>query len=257
MPPTLHLLSLFLIFVRILAVLMTAPLFSNRSVPTIAKIGFAGLLSLILLPVPGAPASAHLDTLPANLLPFALMVAQEVLIGAVIGFVSNLVFMAVGIAASMMGLQAGFRAANLFNPFTNVSSSSLNQFYTLMAIALFLTIDGHHWLISALVRTFKVAPLGTFVFNNTVSNGLITLTNEAFIAGARLALPVVGTLLLTDLGLGLIARAVPQVQVFFVGLPLKMGLGLLTLALTLSLTLPIVKELFSDAVLNMLAVISQ
>ena len=235
---------------------MTAPLFSNRSVPAMAKIGLAGLLSLIILPSPGSPMSAQPAALPVELLPFVLIIAQEILIGLVIGFVSNLVFTAVEMAASMMGVQAGFRSANLFNPFTNVSSSALNQFYTLMAIALFLAIDGHHWLIRALFRSFEVAPVGVSVLHNTAQS-LIILTGEAFTAGVRLSLPIVGTLLLTDLGLGLIARAVPQVQVFFVGLPLKMGLGILTLAYSLAYTLPIVKELFSDMVVNMLAIISQ
>ena len=236
---------------------MTAPIFSNQSIPKIAKIGFAGLLSLILLPVSEKSASASLVALPTDLLPFLLIVAQETLIGVLIGFVSNMIFMAAGMAASTMGLQIGFRTANLFDPFINVPTSALEQFYTLMAVALFLTINGHHWLVRAIVRTFDIAPLGTFVLNNVTLEHLVSLTNEIFIAAIRIALPVVGTLLLTDLGLGLVARAVPQIQVFFLGLPLKIGLGLITLAFTLALTLPLIKELFLETVVNILAIGSQ
>lgn len=249
MPTTPQLLNLFLIFVRILAVLMTAPLFSNRAVPTIVKIGFAAILSMVLLPLP-APAPA----IPTDLLAFALAVVQEVLLGVLIGFVANLVFVAVGIAASMMGLQAGFRAANLFNPFTNVSSSALDQFYTLVAIALFLAVNGHHVLITALVRTFELVPPGTFVFSQMTFARLLAVFGQTFSTGVLLALPVVGTLLLTDVGLGLIARAVPQIQVFFVGLPLKVGLGFLTLALTMTITLPVIRDMFADISRHILAI---
>jgi flagellar biosynthetic protein FliR len=254
MPTILQLLNLFLIFVRILAVLMTAPLFSNRAVPTIVKVGFAGILSIIILPMPLSSADAQLANLPTALLPFTLAVAQEILLGVVIGFVSNLVFVAVGIAANMMGLQAGFRAASLFNPFTNVSSSALDQFYTLVVIALFLALNGHHMLISTLVRTFDLVPPGTFVFGQVSFERLLFMFTQTFMAGVVLSLPVVGTLLLTDVGLGLIARAVPQIQVFFVGLPLKVGLGFLTLALTMAITLPTVKDMFADISQNILAI---
>ncbi len=244
--------SLFLIFVRILAVLMTAPIFSSQAVPTAAKIGFAGLLSLIILPVETASASTSIW--PTRLLPFLLIAAQEVLIGTLIGFVSNLVFATVGMAASIMGLQIGFRAANLFDPFTTASTTALEQFYTLLSIALFLTINGHHWLIAALARTFDVVPLGTFVLNSITIERLMVLTGEMFVAATRISLPVLGALLLTDLGLGLIARAVPQIQVFFLGLPLKMGLGILVLAFTLVVTLPVIKELLAGMAENVLAI---
>lgn len=255
--PQIYLLNLFLIFVRVLAVLATAPIFSNQSVPAIAKIGFAGLLSLILMPAPETQVSGALASVPAGMLPFLLIVAQEILIGVTVGFVSNLVFVTVGMAASMMGLQIGFRAANLFDPFTNAPTSALEQFYTLLAVALFLTINGHHWFIRALARTFDVAPLGSFVLNNIRLEYLVALTGETFVTAARIALPVIATLLLADLGLGLVARAVPQIQVFFLGLPLKMGLGLLTLAFVLSLTIPIVKELFADMAADILVVSRQ
>ncbi len=246
-----YLLNVFLMFVRILAVFMTAPIFSSRNVPTIGKIGFAGLLSIILLPF-GTP-DAKLIQMPDGLGPFVLSVAQEVLVGTLIGFVSNLVFVAVGMGAGMMGLQVGFRAANLFNPLFNVSSAALDQFYSLVAAALFLAIDGHHWLILALVRTFQVIPLGTFVFNSITADRLIVLSSETFVAAVRIALPVVSVLLLTDLGLGLVARAVPQVQIFFLSLPLKIGLGLLVLALTLTITLPMVKDFLANTVGNVVA----
>ncbi len=256
-PSTVQLLSLFLIFVRVLAILMTAPIFSQRSIPAPAKIGLAALLSLLLLPVALPPAGGISSPLPQDLPRFLLVVAQEILIGVLIGFVSNLVFVALDMAAKMMGLQIGFQAGNLFDPLSNAPSTALEQFYTLLALLLFLAINGHHWLIAALARTFEIAPLGTFVMTRLTIERLMVLTNETFIAATRIALPVMGTLLLADLGLGLVARAVPQVQVFFLGLPLKMGLGLIVLALTMIITLPLVKDLLANMVTNVLAISGQ
>lgn len=251
---TLELLNLFLIFVRILAVFMSTPIFNSRSIPTLAKIALAGLLSIIFLPLLEIPTGTGLTTLPANLLSFVLIIAQEILIGVLIGFVTGLVFTTVSIAASMMSLQIGFRTANLFDPFINTPTSALEQFYTLLAIALFLNINGHHWFIQALARTFQVLPIGSFVLDQITIERLVMFTGEIFISATRIALPVMGTLLLTDLGLGLIARAVPQIQVFFLGLPVKIGLGLVTLAFTLVLTVPLMKQLFSEISFNILAI---
>ena len=233
---------------------MSTPIFNSRSIPTLAKIGLAGLLSIIFLPLLEIPSGAGLTVLPTNTLSLVLMIAQEVLVGVLIGFITGLIFTTISIAASMMSLQVGFRSANLFDPFINTPTSALEQFYTLLAIALFLNINGHHWFIQALARTFQVLPLGSFVLDQITIERLVMFTGEIFISATRIALPVMGTLLLTDLGLGLIARAVPQIQVFFLGLPVKIGLGLVTLAFTLVLTVPLIKQLFSEISSNILAI---
>lgn len=251
---TLVLLNIFLILVRILAVLMTAPVFNNRSIPTMIKFGLAALLALILWPVHGP--DVGLNALPGDVFTLALVIGQEVLIGVLIGFVSNLVFVSISMAASMMSLQVGFRAANLFNPLAPGQSSALEQFYTLMAAGFFLSIDGHHLLLRALGRSLEAAPLGTFAFTGGTAAYLLHLITESFTAAISISLPVVGSLLLADLGLGLIARAVPQVQVFFLGLPLKMALGFIALAMTLSLSLPYISVLFRDIAGHVLTIIS-
>ncbi len=239
-----YLITLFLMFVRILAMFMTAPIFSSRNIPNIAKVGFSGILAMILLPFDSSgipPASTDLG-------PFVLNIAQEVLLGTLLGFASNLVFVAVSMGAGMMGLQVGFRAASLFNPVFNASSAALDQLYSFLVAALFLVIDGHHWLILALARTFKLVPVGTFVFSAVTTDRLIALTSQVFVAAIQIALPVVGVLLLADVGLGLIARAVPQVQIFFLSLPLKIGLGLVMLAFTLTVTMPMIKDYLASTI---------
>ncbi len=227
---------------------MTAPIFSSRNIPNVAKIGVSMLVALMLLPL--VPNILNAEALTFG--PLAVSIAQEVLLGTLIGFVSNLVFTAIGMGVSVMGIQIGFRAASLFNPLINVSSAALDQFYSFLAAALFLSMNGHHWLILALQQTFQRVPPGTFVFTSLTAQQLVDFSGEAFVAAMRIALPVVGALLLTDVGLGLVARAVPQVQVFFLSLPLKIGLGLLALAFTLTITLPIIKTLFVQSIADAL-----
>lgn len=240
--------NIFLMFVRILAVFMTAPIFSSRNIPNMAKIGFAGILAFLLFPL--SKFDETLSVTAMDLGPFILSVIQEVLVGSLIGFASNLVFVAVGMGAGMMGMQVGFRAASLFNPVFNMSSAALDQFYAFLVAALFLAVNGHHMLILALGHTFQTIPLGSFIFDALTTERLVSMTSQAFVAAVQIALPVVGVLLLTDIGLGLVARAVPQVQVFFLSLPLKIGLGILALALTLSVTLPMIRDYFDDIVNN-------
>jgi flagellar biosynthetic protein FliR len=246
MPSTTEILTLFLIFVRISGVLMTAPVFSSRNVPTMVKIGFAALLSFLLLPIQtenlGEPAW------PTSLLPFMLVVAEEILVGVLIGFVSNLFFVTVSLASTMMARQVGLQSAQLFNPLFDVQSTALEQVYTLLAIALFLAINGHHYLILALARTFELVPVGTFEFTGITTQRLVFMTNETFLVAAQISLPIVGSLLLTDLGLGLLAKAVPQIQVFFVALPLKLALGFALMAITLTIILPVLKETMAQTV---------
>lgn len=237
-----HLLTLFLIFVRVLAVFMTAPFFNSRSIPTIAKIGLAGIFTLILLPMSQALLENDQISVPSGLPAFLMMIFPEILLGALIGYIGNLLFIAVTVAASLMGMEAGFRAANLLSPFMNIPSSALDQFYTLLALTLFLVMNGHHMLLRAIIHTFELSPPGTFFMGELATERLVVFTAQMFATAIQIALPVIGTLLLTNLGLGLVARVVPQIQVFFVGLPLKIGLGLITMAITLTMTMTVLKD---------------
>jgi len=234
--------------------MVSAPVLSSTDVPVLVKIGLAGLLAVLILPIETARSTP--PSWPTDALPFVLVVGQEVLIGVLIGFVSNLVFVVVALAADMLAFQTGLQAAQILDPLSNISSTVLEQFYSMVAILLFLVINGHHQLLIGLARTFEVAPTGTFVLSGLTLDRLMVLTTETISTGIRIALPIAGSLLLTDLALGLMARAVPQVQVFFLGLPLKIGLGFILVAFTLSTMLPVVKDLLGGTVNNMLAVSS-
>ena len=235
---------------------MVAPIFRQRGIPSTVKIGLAGLLTLILLPILEAQTLENIGTVSSDIFLLSMEIFREILVGILIGFISNAPFWVMSIVASLMSVHMGFQTASLFNPFTEVSTSAIEQFYTILSLALFLSLNGHHLLLRALVHTFTLVPLGTFTITDFTLEQLIDLTGGLFATAIQFSLPVAGTLLLADVGLGLIARAVPQIQVFFLGLPLKIGLGLLTLALSLALILPHMRMMIDQMVTNIFQMIT-
>jgi flagellar biosynthesis protein FliR len=222
---------LLLVTVRVLAITMVAPVFSTTRYPALAKIGLAVLLAGIIVST-----QPPLEE-PWGLFPLAFLVGQEFLAGLIIGFCSLMAFVGVQMAATYIGLQAGFRMADMMNPnmpdIVQQQGSALEQVYTVLVVLLFLAVDGHHWIIMGIQRSFELVPAGQLALDALAGERLVTLASALFTIALSTSMPLMGTLLLLDVALAIIARAVPQVQVFFVGAPLKMALGLVMLILSL------------------------
>jgi flagellar biosynthetic protein FliR len=187
------------------------------------------MLTLVL----DAPGSAAPTKLPNDLLPFVSLAVGEAVIGLAIGFTTSLVFAAVQSAAHLISLQTGFNAAEVLNPMNDGSNTVLETFYSMFATVVFLGINGHHWIIAGMQHTFDVLPVGSALTPDLMSDRVLALTGEMWIVALQIALPVVGAALLTDVALGLLARTVPQMNVFMVGMPLKILVGLLLLLISL------------------------
>lgn len=215
-----------LVLFRVLAVFMLAPAFSVRAMPTQAKIGLAFFVALVLWP--GQQASL---TVPLSLVSFAGAALRDTLVGAMIGFVARLVVNAAEMAGGIVDQQTGFRAGSALNPLSESPTAAVEQMYLLAATLLFLIANGHHALLLAFSRAYEVMPLAGSV--DLLGNGgerLAALVSMAIASGCSIALPVIAVSLVLDVGLAIIARAVPQVQVFFVGMPIKIGVGLAIMA---------------------------
>ncbi len=238
--------NFFLVFVRIGAMLFSAPLLNGRAVPAMAKIGLGLLLTMLLLPVN----SAHLGEVPFQWLPLALLVVKETGVGVLVGFVANLVFAAMQLAGQFVGIQTGFSVANVLDPLFSQSVSVVDQLYTLVAGLIFLAVDGHHMLILAVQQTLDIVPVGMLQLNEPMMNHMVGLTAGVFVAGLRIILPVLTSLLLADIALGLVSRTVPQMNVFIVGMPLKLFAGFFLMIFTLpavqALTGSMFKSTFVD-----------
>ncbi|MBI2939770.1 MAG: flagellar biosynthetic protein FliR [Chloroflexi bacterium] len=241
--PPLYFETFLLMFVRIATAYFLAPVLGNRSTPRLAKIAFAAVTTFILLPIHAPIHSSGGAATPATSLSFALLLAQEFLVGAVIGYSVQVLFAAIQMGGQLIGIQVGLNIATAIDPISAEQQISyIDQFYAILTALVFLAIDGHHGLILALSRSFEVLPLNTFVFNEALEARLLALTAEMFAIALRIALPVLAALLLADVGMMIIGRMLPQMNVFLVGLPLKLGLGLFTMLLGLPLMLNLVQS---------------
>ncbi|HLY65431.1 MAG TPA: flagellar biosynthetic protein FliR [Chloroflexota bacterium] len=245
-PPN-YLGNLFLVFVRVGAMLSSAPLLNGRAIPGVLKVGLALLLTFLLLPMN----QGHFVEVPFEWLPLTLLVAKEIGVGAVIGFAANLVFSAMQVAGQFMGLQVGFTLANVIDPLFSDSVSLIDQLYVILASFIFLAIDGHHMLILAVQQSLDIVPLGAFHITGPFIDQLVVMTGGIFVAALRLALPITAALLLADVALGLMARTVPQINVFVVGLPIKIFVGFIVILVTLPSVGGLIGNLFRSSFVDL------
>lgn len=232
--------QLFLIvFVRVIGILASSPVFGHRAFVNQAKVGFALVLSILLYPAVPITLSATTE-----LLPFVIVVVKELTLGMMIGFVARLVFIAVQFAGEVIGIDIGFGVVNIIDPLSADQISIIGTFKNLLAILIFLIIDGHHVILNALAASFDMVPLGGVQFTELLARGLIALTSEVFVMAVKLCAPVITALFLTSLALGIIARTVPQMNVFIVGFPLKIGIGMGMLLLSLPLFMTVLIKFF-------------
>ena len=238
---TAYLQSFFLTLTRISVIVATSPLFGSRTVPALAKASLAVLLSVVVLPLN----TQGLTPVSEDVFGLVLALAREVLLGALVGFSSAMMFTAMQMAAHLAGLQMGFAFANVLDPMNQNQISLLDQLYSMLTVLVFLAINGHHLLIMAIQRTFEIVPLNTFALSSVMVDKIVVLASQLLVISARIALPILAALLLADVSLGIIARVVPQLNVFFLGLPLKVGLGLVMLALVLPMTIGAIEQLLN------------
>lgn len=233
--------AFFLVLMRVGAVVMTLPVLSSRNIPVIAKIGISALLAFAMTPtIPGG-----LPPLHAEFFPFVLAIAQELLMGLVFGFAVQVVFSGIQMAGQVLGIQMGLNIATTLDPVSQSGQISyIDQLYALLAGLVFLTINGHHWVIQALHSSFTIVPLGQFALSEAVSNDLLSLVTTAFVISIRIGLPVAAALLLTDIGFLIIGRTAPQMNIFFVGQPVKIGVGLVAFFLALPVMVALMSDVF-------------
>lgn len=241
---------------RLLGLFASAPLWSNRGIPV--RIRLAAGLAIAMAVLPALPPMPVVATDSWHALG---LLAHQALIGIAIGFTMRLFFAAVDLAGEMIGLQMGLSFAVFFSPQTGGQTSVVAEFLGLLALLVFLALDGHLMLVSILVQTFDWLPVGTA----TLAQGWLTVVRHAavmFVAGVLMALPMVATLLIANIGLGILTRAAPQLNLFAVGFPVTLSVGFLVLLISLGVLAPALQRLFElgfdaiEALLRALAPIS-
>lgn len=227
-----------LVFARILAFILTVPLFSYRTIPIPYRLGLAFFLSLI---VTVTFSDQNFDTS----VPYVVLLIKEVSVGLLIGLIGYMVMSIVQIAGGFIDFQMGFAIANVIDPQTGAQSPIIGQFFYMFAILFLLATDGHHLLINGMIHSYEVIPLDRFLsFSGNFAEFIIITFNQIFLIAFQIALPLIGSLFLVDIALGIIARTVPQLNVFVVGLPLKITVSFSVLFFFMSIYFIAVKFLF-------------
>jgi len=230
-------------FLRILALFGSLPVFAQRGVPARVRVALAFLIAFC--------AQATLPTMPVIPLdsaPAMLAVVQQLLIGISMGFAVRIVFNAVEFAGEMIGLQMGLNFAGFFNPMTGGEATATSRFFGITVSWLFIVTGGHLMLIAAVVQSFEAFPVGPepFAFLRAVQPQVWGA--EVFRLGLWIALPMIATMLFINFVMGIIARVAQQMNIFSIGFPVTVSVGLCGMLVTL----PMMQMPFTMALERML-----
>lgn len=242
-----------LVVARLSGLFLIAPVFSSKMIPARIKMMVLLALAATITPIVMSDAPA----VPSGIFDLVLAIGMESIIGFAIGFSVAIVFSAVQVGASLIDTSIGFSMANIIDPLNNAQASVLGSFYSLVATLAFLSVNGHHWLLAGFTRSYDTVALGAMpAFEATMAN-LFREFAQLFTLAFQIAAPVLVTLLLVDCVLGIVARVVPQMNVFFVGIPLKIGVGLIAVIITLPTFTGFLETRVSDVIAGASVLVGQ
>lgn len=230
---------------RVLGVMATAPIFSHNTIPNRIKLGIGIVFTLIIMPT--LPPLPQFEIFSFQGL---LILVQQLVIGLAIGFSMRLVFAAVDLAGQLIGMSMGLGFATFFDPQSQGQSTAVNQFLILLAMLIFLSLNGHLMIVTAMANSFITMPIA--IGGSGINPMKIALWGETiFSAGLLLALPVVAALLITNMALGILTRTAPQLNLFGIGFPITLSIGFLVLALALPGMLKPIENFIEQGISNM------
>lgn len=223
-----HVIAFFLVLARVGPLFALAPLFSSKQLPGQVRTVVAVGLSIGLVGV-----AAHGVKLPTGAWQIALLFVEQLLVGVALAFALAVVFAALEMAGTLIDTVSGFSFGSLINPLTGAAGGAVNRIYTIVGTLIFIALGGEAWILRGIARTFQIVPLGSAPHIKPLVGGAVQAFDNLFVAAIEVAGPVLLALLITDIAFGMVSRVVPQLNVFAVGLPVKVGVALLLCAATL------------------------
>ncbi|MDD5017614.1 MAG: flagellar biosynthetic protein FliR [Eubacteriales bacterium] len=230
-----------LMFLRVTALIISSPIFGRKNLPNTLKIGLCLLITYVIF----SSYSEGTVVDYQNIWEFALLCIKEILFGVVLGYITTLFFSIVQTSGQMMDMQMGFGMVNVFDVQSNISIPITGNLMTIVLLITFFSVNGHLQLIYIIKATFTSIPTGTVALNPQIGLVALDVFILAFLLSVHVAIPLIASGLLGEVILGIIVRAIPQMNVFVVGIPLKILLGFLMLLLILP-----VFVYFSDVIFN-------
>ncbi|PKN06877.1 MAG: flagellar biosynthetic protein FliR [Deltaproteobacteria bacterium HGW-Deltaproteobacteria-7] len=236
-----HFNAFVLVLLRVSAIIVTIPVISEATVPAKVKAALSIIVSLIIFPL---VASQIPSINQLHFIELIFRMIGEVLIGVTIGFVARLVFAGIRMAGDIIGFQMGFSVANVIDPMTSQMSSVITELQYLIAMLVFLTVNAHHLFFQAIIQSYALlAPL-SFHFSGQLMQFIFDTSRDIFVIALKISAPIMAVMIFTNVGLGVMARTVPQMNIFIVGFPLQISLGLIFLGITAPLFVHITQAIF-------------
>lgn len=224
--------DLFLIvYLRALGVVSGFPVISGKGIPMQAKVGLALIISIMTCPIAALPEG--LST--ASIFDYLVVGAKEVLIGLILGYISGLFTNALYVAGQLIDIPMGFGMANVLDPRMEFQVPLMGKFLYLIAALVFLSADGHLVFMAAFFESFDALPIGGLTFSSGLVSYVVYAFYTAFALGFKMGFPIMAALFLVEVGLGVISRSMPQLNVFVLGFPVKVALGLMGIMIAMPL----------------------
>ena len=238
---------LLLIFVRVSAFFVTIPLFSYKTIPSQLKIVLAFVLSWMMY----YTFSIEAFTINGD---YLLLVLKEAIVGLVLGLVVYIVFSAVQIAGGFIDFQMGFAMANIVDPQTGAQSPLMGQFFNFLLLLVFLSINGHHLVLDGIFYSYQFMPMDQFFpkFGDAESiEYIMKLFVAVFAVAFQMSAPIVATLFLVTLALGITGKTVPQLNIFVVGFPIKIAVGFILLMTMMGVMVEVMEKVIEMGIIGM------
>ncbi len=235
-----------LILVRITTFIYVAPFFSLRDVPQRVKVGFSLFFAIILYQAVPVSAVRY-----QTVIEYALLVVNEALLGLIIGFFTNISYYILSFSGHFMDMEIGFSMVNEFDPVSSIQTTITSNFYTYLVMLMMLVTNLHYYIITALADTFRIIPVGEVVIKPEIYLLMLKFTKDYFIIGFRIVLPVFAATLILNSILAILAKIAPQMNMFVIGLQLKVLVGLSVLFLLVGFT-PTVSDFIFQEMIDMM-----
>ncbi len=235
----------FLILVRISAFIYTAPFFSIRSIPVRVKAGLSVFLTIIILSTKPYDMPQY-----ASVIEFTIFVVSEAIAGAIMGLFSNIAYHILAFAGRIIDMEIGFSMVNQFDPVANVQTSITANLYGYLVMLMMMATNLHHYFILGIVDSFEIINIGKVTINPNIYQLGVKFITDYFIIGFRIALPVFASILVVNMVLGILTKIAPQMNMFVVGLQLKVFVGLIVLAMIIGM-IPAVSDFIFNEMIEM------
>ncbi len=228
--------ALILVFIRMTGLFVISPIFGRRNIPVYLKVGLSFTSALILVNTIKLPAVDYNE----NLYFFTFLIFKEFVVGVVLGYISYIIFNAIMMAGQLIDMQVGFGMVNVLDPVSNIQIPISSNFYYITSMLVLLAINGHHIIIKGLFDSYRFVPLGGAVFTEALMGDVLRNFVNMFFVSFKICAPIIAAILITDIALGIISKSIPQLNVFIVGMPAKIILGVLVMALTIPVFISLV-----------------